>query len=379
MRVALVPLMFPLIVLAGCGARTDPDVAVGSGEHTSDTSDASVVETSAPETTGETGFDVIVPSDVAEDAPVDTVIPFDTRPCLSDDDCDDHVACSLDTCDSGGFCAHVSVSGRCDDGRFCNGEEQCDVFRGCLPGVRDCGDGVSCTHDSCDEKSRSCGHAPDDALCPVSHGCDPVLGCQARALAQTADSLFEIRLPSGKVRRIGSTGATLTDIALHPGGVLYGVSFSSLSKIDTLTGTATPFASVSTSFNALDFAPDGTLYAAGGNTLYSLDPATGISKRIATFPAGLSSSGDIAFVGGRLVATATGGGATDLLIEMSPASGVGKTLGSVGYRCVWGLAAYGPTLYGLTCEGNVLSIDPFAGTGTVVSTAGESFYGASAR
>jgi hypothetical protein len=274
---------------------------------------------------------------------------------------------------------HAPLDARCEDGRFCT-DDRCDVVAGCVTAPHDCSDPVACTHDACNEASRSCTHAPDDTLCPISHGCDPTLGCQARALAQTRDQLFEIRLPSGAARSIGPTGLSLTDIALHPGGTLYGIGTGSLARVDFTTGAATPIARMSVTLNALDAAPDGTLYGAGGNALFTVDRGTGVATRIATFPAGLSSSGDLAFLGPRLVATAnTSPSALDVLIELDVATGIGKTIGSVGHRCVWGLAAYGPTLYGLTCEGKVLSIDPATGAGTLLTSVGEAFYGATAR
>jgi hypothetical protein len=47
---------------------------------------------------------------------------------------------------------------------------------------------------------------------------------------------------------------------------------------------------------------------------------------------------------------------------------------------VWGLAAYGATLFGFTCSGQVLGIDPTNGTATVLTTSpGEMFFGASER
>ncbi|CAN5607835.1 hypothetical protein BH09MYX1_BH09MYX1_48050 [soil metagenome] len=54
-------------------------------------------------------------------------------------------------------------------------------------------------------------------------------------------------------------------------------------------------------------------------------------------------------------------------------------LGPIGFSCVWGLAAFGPTLYGLTCNGHVLSINPNTGKGTLLNQSSVAFWGASAR
>ena len=51
----------------------------------------------------------------------------------------------------------------------------------------------------------------------------------------------------------------------------------------------------------------------------------------------------------------------------------------MGFTCIWGLAAYGPTLYGLTCEGRILSIDTTTGKGAQLNKVSTAFWGASAR
>lgn len=72
----------------------------------------------------------------------------------------------------------------CDDGLFCNGSEICGTGT-CLPGTPpDCDDGVACTVDTCDEVNDACVNTPDDASCDdgdVCNGvetCDPVNDCQ---------------------------------------------------------------------------------------------------------------------------------------------------------------------------------------------------------
>ena len=71
----------------------------------------------------------------------------------------------------------------CDDGEWCNGPEQCvDLL--CMPGTPpDCGDGVGCTDDSCDEFGDACVHTPVDGNCNDGIGCttdtcDALSDCQ---------------------------------------------------------------------------------------------------------------------------------------------------------------------------------------------------------
>ena len=132
----------------------------------------------------------------------------------------------------------------------------------------------------------------------------------------------------------------------------------------------------------LDAAPDGTLYGAAGTIVYSINRTTGTTTTVARFPAGLQASGDLAFLStGRLLGTARGSASStnDTLVEFDLKTGNGAALGRTGFNCIWGLAAYGPTLYGLTCEGRVLRIDPNNAASVELSKVSVEFWGATAR
>lgn len=348
-------------VIVACGTRTDLDIDGPTGAGPDASSDA---RGDAPGDAADAKPDVIV-TDIG---------------CRSDADCRDAVGCTLDLCDQvRHVCTRTLRDEACADGLFCNGDERCDAVKGCVPGARACADSIACTDDACDEKNRRCTHDPNDARCPISHTCDPALGCQARALAVDRTTLYEVRLPSGQVKAVGATGAVLTDVALAPSNVLYASSSSGLYRVNQSTGAATSLGGMVPTFtNALDAAPDGTLYLAGAGTVARFDPATSAVTPVATFPAGMAASGDLAFVGGRLLGSATTGGLDDL-VEFDLSASTARVLGSIGYTCVWGLAAYGPTLYGLTCEGRVLSIDTTTGKGRELNKVDVRFYGASAR
>ena len=221
---------------------------------------------------------------------------------------------------------------------------------------------------------------PDDRLCPISHRCDAAQGCVARALTHSNGRLYEVQLPSGVVRELAPVRA-FTDIALHPDRTLYAVSSDGvLWHLDDVTGFASIIAATHHPMTALDAAPDGTLYAAGREGLFRVDRATGTAAFVASFPTGLEASGDLAFLGGRLLASARRSpNSLDALVEFDVARGEGRVVGEIGARCVWGLAALGATLYGLTCEGSVLVIDAGTGFGREVAVGAAMFNGATAR
>ena len=83
-------------------------------------------------------------------------------------DCGDGIACTDDACDEvNDVCANTPDNGTCDDGQYCNGVETCDLISGCEPGIPvNCSDGVDCTNDDCDEINDTCVYTPDGNNCP---------------------------------------------------------------------------------------------------------------------------------------------------------------------------------------------------------------------
>lgn len=307
-------------------------------------------------------------------------------PCRRSRDCDDGLPCTRDRCNTRtGECFAEADDEACDDELFCNGTERCDLTRGCLPGTSPCGDGVMCTVDSCEER-LGCAYTPDRNLCPISNRCDLERGCQARALAHFDGDIFEVDLPSGETAALLSVRARLTDLALAPDRRLFGTTAGSILEIDIDTSalrTVTTFEDEG-QINALDADPTGTLWTAAGRGVFRVDPDSGLARRVATLDEGLESAGDLAFLEGRLVMTVARAGvprrvAQSDLYEVEPTAGVARPLGPIGFTCVWGLAALGRTLYGLTCEGRVLEVDGRTGAGVQLELSTTQFWGATAR
>jgi hypothetical protein len=100
--------------------------------------------------------------------------------------CSDGIACTVDACDEMiDQCTHSPNHGACSNGQFCDGAELCDTAAGCVAGPAiDCGDGVACTVDSCNEATDQCNHAPNHAACgngqycDGAEICDPVADCK---------------------------------------------------------------------------------------------------------------------------------------------------------------------------------------------------------
>ncbi len=109
---------------------------------------------------GTTG--AIILQDVAEGQLVEILVELNTNAlniylvdsvCTTDEECDDGVGCTVDTCDVvNGTCVHTPDDAACpDDHLFCNGQEICDPIDGCISTGNPCPE-----HTACNEETDTC-------------------------------------------------------------------------------------------------------------------------------------------------------------------------------------------------------------------------------
>ena len=403
-----------LAAAASCGARSELDVGAdhghgGSGGAASASSSPASSSMSSAESSSS-----IVSSSSSSTVASSTVASSSTGPaCHTDADCDDGVKCTVDTCQPTG-CVHQPDDAACDDGVFCT-RDRCDPIEGCKHKHDDsiCDDGIACTIDACDTTTDACRHDACDSMCDDGNfcngveRCDTVFGC---AMGQPAcelglgcnDTCNENQQTCHHPASCTPSGPTL--VAITASGALV--------SVDPFTGTTTQIASGNATYfdiailgnrwfaidpapalielkpntlhikhslpapnaNSLGAGPDGMLYAAS-NDVYRIDPDSGAFTVVASLPAGYTSSGDIAFLDGRMFVSADGpcGGA---LIEVDAASGTTDILGGDGLGCVYGLAATSDTLFIINCDGKIGTFDPNTGDAHVLSTSNLQVYGA---
>jgi hypothetical protein len=116
--------------------------------------------------------------------------------CLTDEDCDDGVDCTVDTCDSGS-CVNTPDDGSCDDGLYCNGAEVCDPISNCQAGTDPCSDGSDCTEDTCDEDTDTC-----ENLCVAEGWDDPCcddIACSGAQICQKEPSCGDGFIDPGEI------------------------------------------------------------------------------------------------------------------------------------------------------------------------------------
>ncbi|MCK4659564.1 MAG: hypothetical protein KAV82_08595, partial [Phycisphaerae bacterium] len=112
--------------------------------------------------------DVAETCDGAGSCPADGFQPIDT---LCGDQ-NDTTCTGPDTCDGDGVCLpnHAANGVSCEDGEYCTVDDEC--YEGLCDGsARDCGDGLDCTTDTCDDVSDSCAHTLDAGYCLIADIC----------------------------------------------------------------------------------------------------------------------------------------------------------------------------------------------------------------
>lgn len=183
----------------------------------------------------------------------------------------------------------------------------------------------------------------------------------------------------------------ITDLALTPTGILYGVSFDTLYIIDKTTAIATPVGSGLgfTDVNALASDSIGNLFASGfvePSFLLGVSISTGLATTIGPYGTGFISSGDLVFSpNGILYATVLDPNITNtVLVTVDQNSGIANRVNSIndsGFTNIWGLSFVGGQLYGLTSDingiGILLLIDINTGQGSFVRNINFSAFGSS--
>jgi hypothetical protein len=180
-----------------------------------------------------------------------------------------------------------------------------------------------------------------------------------------------------RVRIIGPTGNFLNDIAFDPSGHLFGISESQLFKVNLTSGATTLVGnSVGTGHTtSLVFSEAGNLYTAN-TSLYTINAQTGVGTLVGNGGNAYTSSGDLEYIGGNFYLTSILNGTTDALFRLDPATGVGTSIGQIGYPNVYGLSTNDDvTLYGFAGT-KVISINPSTGAGTLVWDFGPTVNGA---
>jgi hypothetical protein len=215
---------------------------------------------------------------------------------------------------------------------------------------------------------------------------------KAAVYAHSASTLYKLDPETLKVTEIGpfadSKGGSIgdmTDIALDKDGVMFGVTFEAVYRIDYKAAPkCTKLATLSTMFNGLTMVPAGTIDPAkevlvgvsndGG--WHRIDVPAGATSatvtRLGSYGSSLGSSGDsVGIIGDAVYSTVTGLGFSDHVITVDPKTGkMIKDVGDTGVTGLYGVGYWGGTMYGFASSGSLYSIDLKTGKATAIPLSG---------
>lgn len=223
----------------------------------------------------------------------------------------------------------------------------------------------------------------------------PVLD-NVRVYAHTSSALYVVDPRTFSVTRIGdfrwpSAGGSgeMTDLAINAAGEAWGITFTSLYRVDLTNAQCTYVAPFSGSqFNGLSFIPGGelepgeVLVAANRNGgVFRVDTATGNTRQIGTYGGAIGSSGDIVSVAsGGTFATVidndTGLDPVEYLARINPMTGRAVRIGPTGVSRTWGVGYWRSIVFGFTADGAVVTLDINTGRATEVARNSVAWWGA---
>lgn len=243
-----------------------------------------------------------------------------------------------------------------------------------------------------------------DAPVAIDAGTDGVPGIDApeppknaAVFAHTATTLYRVDPDTLALTMVGpfggdAAGDSMTDIAIDGAGDMIGISYSRVYRVDSATavGTRIGTGTLPQTFNGLSFVTSQLAFGTPGpeilvgtrNTdgkVFQIDPLTGVATEIGDMGGGYASSGDIVAVTGfGIVATVTGGtGLGDTLVRLAPSTFTATPIGTgTGFSGLWGAGYWRDRVFGFSSNGDFVGIDTTTGAGTLISSAGQGWWGA---
>ena len=223
-------------------------------------------------------------------------------------------------------------------------------------------------------------------------GDGPVAPGQASIYAHTATTLYRVDPDTYAVTMVGdfdfSLGEQMTDLAIDQTGQLIGVSFGAVYRVDPTNAHCTQLSSsLARMFNGLSFVPAAAIgmtgpdvligTETGSGTVYRIDPMTGTVMTIGDMGGSYTSSGDVVSVANFGTVQTVPGATHDVLVRLAPGSFAATPIGTdTGFDMIWGLGYWKGKVFGFTDGGQLITIDPTTGAGTVVASGGPDWWGA---
>mgnify|MGYP000060360189 CR=1 FL=1 len=204
-------------------------------------------------------------------------------------------------------------------------------------------------------------------------------------------ALYAVDLENLTTRRLGHIRAgddapVLGDLVATPDGFLYGISTTSIYRIDLVDTTLSTKVGDHGLVNpyGVGLGNDGQVYAmTSDGRLFVIDPATARSHEVGALGGGFVASGDLAVMNDVVYASVKDPARREHLVTVDPATGAACTIAlftdvvtNAPISNVFGLVCSKGILYGLTSTGAIMRVNPTNGRCTILTNTGISWWGA---
>ena len=193
-------------------------------------------------------------------------------------------------------------------------------------------------------------------------GSSPSTPSPTSLLVTASGQLSRVNVLTGELAVLANLNTILTDIAISPDGRIFGISFSSLYNIDSVTGDLSKIGDFVTDngMNSLEFSSNGELYGSSNSSnsdLYKINLETGRASSISSGTnTNFISSGDLAFIPSRnhfFASSRSTDNSGDILYYLG-LDGTSKEIGNIGFSNVWGLNFENGNLFGYTDKKQII-------------------------
>lgn len=223
----------------------------------------------------------------------------------------------------------------------------------------------------CDDDDRFRAPTLIELCDDVDNDCDDQLnqGITCEIYAHGPGELYAVDPFKQSIRTIGviDTENSLLDIDTHPDGTLYGISSDALFRYEREFGMwvwneVGSLQSDLRGANGLAIDRDGQAYATRDNELFGVDLQTGVATKLGDLSGQVNSSGDCVIDKGNKLYMSSkdpeaGSMRPDDLVLINATNNTTQIIGRTNHARIYGLTAAWGLLYGLTAEGELITID----------------------
>lgn len=254
------------------------------------------------------------------------------------------------------------------------------------------GDGAlaeSCGGNDCDDNDRRRAPGYTEFCDTIDNNCSGEVNdnIECSFYAHSGNELYEVDPFAKTASRINASfgggpdnNAQLLDLDTHSSGTLFGISYNGLYRFDEWAEDWIYVGDFGMDVGApfgLAIDSNDVAYAISEDDVYTIDLRSGRASLLGNMQGDFYASGDcVVNKRDTLFMTSKHDESQDHLVSLSKETGAGTDIGPIGHTDVFGLTSAWGKLYGLTRDGDLLSIDYGTGESEVLHTYNIEWFGA---